>query len=740
LSRLTSETNPESGTTTYLYGGPSGFTDNCYPGGFADTGDLHQITYATGNYVCYIYDKLHRLTDAGNNVDTTSPCQRFRYDNASNGYTTAPSGFPTSPNAGGRLIEAATDNCGGTGDPIVTDEWFAYDADGRLTDTWESTPNSGGYYHSSVAPLAANGALTSISTLGSSSAQTYTLDGEGRLNTVKNSSSVGVSSVSYDASSMPTTITTTSGDTDIFMYDPNTERMTNYTYTVNGKAMAGALKWNANGTLQKLAITDGFYSAGTQTCYYNPSLSSNTGYDNLGRLVGVNCGSSVWSQSFSYDPFGNITKSGSLAWAPGYNSSTNQYQNGSTYDANGNLKYDTFNSYTWSVYNKPATIIAGNMTPTCGTSGTCLTYDAFGRVVEENASGTITQIFYEPASKSIMSGQNVKERRFPLPGGATADNVTGWVTLFWHQDWLGSSRLVSSIGGRAIEYDRAFAPYGEIYDKALAGNQYELFTGDTQDNFAGLFDTPNREYHPNQGRWISPDPAGLKSADPLNPQSWNLYAYVRNNPLSATDPNGLWCVWDDGSGHDDDSTQGGDTQDQCNAAGGHWDATDTITNLWENNGVITFMSVIGWGPLNVSGAGMTTDQLDIVLAANNGTSKAPYLFVTSDNCSATGRDINYQLNGAKGYVWEILTYSNGSVANNNDSATLNGYPDFISIWGTQSPISQRFVMSPSFPKSGDQGTPLQIQQSIGGWPVMLNSQVIQRTNDNIYVASKPCPK
>ena len=56
---------------------------------------------------------------------------------------------------------------------------------------------------------------------------------------------------------------------------------------------------------------------------------------------------------------------------------------------------------------------------------------------------------------------------------------------------------------------------------------------------ADLYDTPNREYHPTQGRWISPDPAGLTAADATNPQSWNRYAYVSNNPVNATDPSGL---------------------------------------------------------------------------------------------------------------------------------------------------------------------------------------------------------
>jgi hypothetical protein len=40
------------------------------------------------------------------------------------------------------------------------------------------------------------------------------------------------------------------------------------------------------------------------------------------------------------------------------------------------------------------------------------------------------------------------------------------------------------------------------------------------------------------GRWLSPDPAGLSATDPSNPQSWNRYAYVNDNPLTNTDPLG----------------------------------------------------------------------------------------------------------------------------------------------------------------------------------------------------------
>jgi RHS repeat-associated protein len=402
-----------------------------------------------------------------------------------------------------------------------------------MTDLWQSTSHIPGYYHG-TATYAANGAVTSLGGVPGYSTLTYGLDGEGRPKTATQGAANLVTGVTYNAASQPKTVSLGAGDSDNYVYDPNTNRMTKYTFTVGStpKSQVGSPTWNLNGTLRSLAITDGFNSGGAQTC--NFGTSSVPGYDELGRLLSVNCGSSVWSQSFSYDPFDNITKSGSLNWAPGYNLANNRALSPFTYDNNGNMTSDSANTYAWYVDNKLGSINSTTCTIFGSSDGTCILYDAFGREVERGVNGTYQEIMYTPVGKTaIMNGQSTPVNAyFPLPGGQTYDQ-TGTADgsgYFWHKDWLGSVRLASSVQNRTVYFDRAFAPYGEMYTNF--GNTGGLdFTGDTQDSFSGLlFDTPNRELSSSEGRWLSPDPAGA---------GWNLYAYVSNNPLGLVDPSGL---------------------------------------------------------------------------------------------------------------------------------------------------------------------------------------------------------
>ncbi len=173
-----------------------------------------------------------------------------------------------------------------------------------------------------------------------------------------------------------------------------------------------------------------------------------------------------------------------------------------------------------------------------GWNGVGITYDALGRMVEQNRSSVYTEIVYTPSSAklALMSGSTLQKGFVPLTGGSMAVYNSTGLAHYRHSDWIGSARLAST-PSRTIYSDVAYGPFGEAY--AQSGGGVDLsFTGMNQDTVPNLYDFPAREYGI-QGRWPSPDPGGMAAVDPADPQTWNRYAYVRNSPLTMTDPTGL---------------------------------------------------------------------------------------------------------------------------------------------------------------------------------------------------------
>lgn len=543
LGRLTSESNPETGiggvngTITYTYDSVSqcGGTNYSSPGNLVERKDNAGIT------TCYAHDALNRLTTAGNSSASNTTLREYVYDSESS----YPSGVSVA-NGKSRMVEAKTFNTSNL-NSVVTDEFFSYSARGELTDVYESTPNSGGYYHSS-ASYWPTGALDTLSVPGVPQVTYAGLDGEGRPTSVKTSSVNMVTGASYSTSSTSdalgalTAITLGSGNTESFKTDPNVGRETGYTVNVGGATDTGTLTWNNDEVLSQLTISDGI--AGTsdsQTCNY--------GYDDLSRVASVNCGA-IWGQNFSYDAFGNITKnvpsgSAGLIFNPTYNSENqiSSLPGGSPqYDANGNFLRDNLNTYTWDNFGDLATVNNGSTTVTA-------VYDALGHQVQNTADG---EFVWGPVGQSFLTienGQTLSQANIPLLGGASAHWGSSGLVFYRFTDHLGSARVDTTPNG-AFFSANSYAPFGEQYATSGAGDG--AFTGKQQNTIAGLYDFPLRRLSFSQGRWISPDPAGVAAVDPTNPQSWNRYAYVANNPLSYVDPDGTTGPCDGtGSGCDD---------------------------------------------------------------------------------------------------------------------------------------------------------------------------------------------
>jgi RHS repeat-associated protein len=478
--------------------------------------------------------RLHRPTSAtySGGYAGVTPSKHYVYDSAT------VNGQPMT-NAANRLAEAYAGS---------TDLGFSYSNRGEVSDAWQSTPNSGGYYHTTASYWAPGPGLLNTRAIPGPLTWTYSPDGEGRVSSVAASSGQNpITNTQYNGFSEPTSVTYGSGDFDTFGYEPNTGRMTSYTNTVGGvQVQSNAPTWNANGTLGELQ-TSGIAGV-PPPCSYT--------YDDLSRLQQSTCGSGMAStaMTYSYDPFGNVSKTGSWSFQPTYNTATNQFQTlpnvptGTTlYDANGNLIFDGVYTYYWDAEGKMLELNNGSSAPTW-------TFDALGRWVETDAPQNaifgfdvtgFSQAVYDPTGVelALATGTTLAtvDVHVPLAAGAWAQYTGASLSSYWHPDWLGTSQMKSTpSGGVAGLAD--LGPFGELPNTDISSNIQETFTGSAfLEKGLDLWDFPARDLNWNQARWVTPDPAGINAVDPTNPQSWNRYAYVLNDPLALVDPMGLFA-------------------------------------------------------------------------------------------------------------------------------------------------------------------------------------------------------
>jgi RHS repeat-associated protein len=590
VGRLTSESNPETGAIAYTYDSDTG----C--GTFK--GDLVKRVDAAGNTVCYSYDALHRATAVtySGQYAASTPNKYFIYDSATANGTSL-------SNTRGHLAEAYT----GSSTNKITDVALGYSPRGEVTDAYESTPHSGGMYHV-TASYWANGQVNQIGGLPQLPTFTYGIEGEGRVNTVSASSGQNpVLSTSYNAASQATGITFGSYDQDLFNFDPKRGSLCQYQTKINGRTAAGTFQWSKNGNLKTANFIDPFnWQQNQQNCDYS--------YDEMGRLKNADCGT-VWGQSFTYDPFGNISKDrlpsadfGVRTQASYDNNnriqsytSQDPFTTTPSYDANGNLTNDGLHAYSWDADGNSANV-----------DSVSITYDALGRAVEQNRGGTYSQIVYSPGGSKLafMSGQSLQKAFIALPGGATAVYNSSGLAYYRHSDWLGSSRI-ASMPDRTVYSSQSYAPFGEAYVEA--GNIDRSFAGHDEDTVSGIFDAPFRRYSPAQGRWNSPDPAGLLAVDASDPQTWNRYTYVNNDPTGETDEDGL-CPKGTHAATADDAKEYMKTVQTYNNPGLTHSAPDH--GLYDKNGALKGIDCSGLIMAAVSGKNYNKGKFDFGFTYN----------------------------------------------------------------------------------------------------------------------------
>jgi RHS repeat-associated protein len=261
-------------------------------------------------------------------------------------------------------------------------------------------------------------------------------------------------------------------------------------------------------------------------------------YDALNRLftakTASTSGTKCWDEQFGYDPWANLL---TISRISGYTCSNEELLNvaattknqisGYTYDAAGNLINDGLgHAYTFSAENQLLT--AGGVT---------YTYDGDGKRAKKSNGKlywygmgsdplTETDTAGTPSAEYISFGGK-RIARIDLPSAAVH---------YYFSDHLGSANVVTSNIG-VIQDESDYYPFGG--ERAITNsdpNNYK-FTGKERDSESGLDNFGARYNSSAMGRFMSPDPKHV-SAHLSDPQSFDRYAYARNNPLLYIDPDG----------------------------------------------------------------------------------------------------------------------------------------------------------------------------------------------------------
>ena len=285
-------------------------------------------------------------------------------------------------------------------------------------------------------------------------------------------------------------------------------------------------------------------------------------YDAAGRLVQSDTNGT--RRNYEYDAYGNRTRCRESEGTPaegdcqyGFNAdpATNRLS-GVAYDAAGNVTALGSHSYTYDAVNMQTRDASTSLVRefvytadderlavyTVGAGWRWTVRDASGKVLREftssdgpNGAGTANWQW----SKDYIWRDGLLLASKQREGGSTT-------TYHYHLDHLGTPRRITDdTDGIVGTHD--YFPFGT----EAGGGQNEpslsllKFTGHERDLLFGesweTLDYMHARFESaTLGRFLSVDPG--RDWDPGKPQSWNMYTYVRNSPINATDPSGMYTT------------------------------------------------------------------------------------------------------------------------------------------------------------------------------------------------------
>ena len=569
LGRLKSAENPENGKITYTY----------FAGGSLKTRTDARSAVMTIPSI----DGLKRpsgktYTGTGTSTVATTPNVTYCYDGTiyqSGGCASGTRGTPDYPK--GQMTGYGSQVDGGD----AAQNYLQIDALGRVlkSSQWLVSGASGtaAVEYPFVYTYQASGALSTVQYPISNRVVTYTQGSNRDLTTtVQSGTTQYLSGMTYTSQGAVKAAAMGSGVSQSFDYNGRGQ-LTGITAALGGSTMFGqSLTYGQstsanNGNVASQTISAG--AAGTFNQYYL--------YDSANRLAVAAEGAApasttacpggvTWCHRYGFDGFSNIWQtqtSGTMtpvslaqtgpSW---YDPATNRLS-GTNYDASGNQ----------------------TQFPESGATARTASYDAENRLTTVAGTGSQASYFYDGEGRRVKKVVGTTTAYVYSSDGELMAEYGGTAAatsrLYLVQDHLGSTRVITD-GSGACQTRLDYFPYGAAVPRT--GSCYaadpgvtQQFTGKERDAETGLDYFVTRYYSGAQGRFSSPDSLGYDQR-PWDPQSWNLYGYVRNSPLRYTDPDGRACVSDEnGKEHNDKS--GGQTCEDAHKDDKRLKPSETVT-------------------------------------------------------------------------------------------------------------------------------------------------------------------
>jgi RHS repeat-associated protein len=184
-------------------------------------------------------------------------------------------------------------------------------------------------------------------------------------------------------------------------------------------------------------------------------------------------------------------------------------------DANGNLISENTRTFVYDHSNQVIRVLDG------GTPIAEYTYNGAGQRIRK-VTQTETRVYHYDWKGHLIAETNAAGQTLTkyvyLGDQLLALIKPGNTVYYYHHDHLGTPRVLTDSAGNVV-WKATFSPFGQVQIQVETVENPFRFIGQFFDSETGYHYNYHRYYDPKTGRYLTPDPIGLRGG--INP-----YVYV----------------------------------------------------------------------------------------------------------------------------------------------------------------------------------------------------------------------